>query len=207
MANFSLFFNRGWRRQRSANGNSYWFSRNDNIALALGSNFALVSDVDPYENFPFEIPPSDFADFNRGYVLAGWINDPSDSINNFISYLGIPLQVPAEDLFFGAVSSTNINSTSPGPATEWELVFRIRTASSAQARSLLTLFSMARFFVLRGPQITFAEDVFTMSPQEAAILLFTNTPEQEGDALTLRIGPLDEGRIALLFTMFSVYSN
>jgi len=197
MASFSLFFNRGWRRQRSVTGSSYWFSRNDNIALALGSNLALVSDVDPYENFTFEIPPEGFTEFNRGYALAGWLNDPSDSINTFISNLGIPLQVPAEDLFFGAVSSE----------ADWELVFRIRTPSPTHARSLITLFSMARLFILSGPQIPLPADDLAMGPQEAARLLLANTPEQDGDALTLRIGPLSESMIALLFTLFSVYSN
>jgi hypothetical protein len=213
MANFSLIFSRGWRRQRSVTGNSYWHSANENIALALGSNLALVSDTDPYDNFAFETPPSGFAEFNRGYALAGWVNDSSDSINAFLSSMGIPLQVPAEDFFFGALnspanfSSPNPDSPDQGPVTDWELVFRIGTSSTAQARSLLTLFSMARLFVMRGPQAAFPEDPFSMNPQDVASLLFANTPEQDGNALLLRIGPLDEGRIALLFSMFSVYSS
>ena len=197
MANLSMFFNRSWKRQRSATGNSFWHSADNNIALALGSDLALVSDADPYEVFSFETIPEGFTEFTRGRVLAGWINDSSEFINNFLSSMGIPLQVPAEDFFFGAV----------GSETDWDLDLRIRTASPVQARSLLTLFSLARIFVMREPQVTFDEDIISMSPQEAAGLLFANTPEQDGDAIVLRVGPLSETRIALLFAMFSVYSN
>ena len=196
-ANMALGFNRGWRRQRSVTGNTYWYSEQENIALAVGSNIALVSNIDPYDNFEFEIPPPGFAEFNRGFVLAGWMNDPSPTINNFIATMGVPLQVPAEDFFFGVASAPAIGSE------DWELFFRIGTASPTHAQSLLALFSMARFFVSMGPQQP-AADPSLMSPMDAARLLFANIPEVEEEALILRIGPLDEVRIALLFSMFQV---
>jgi len=202
-ANLALGFNRSWRRQRSVTGSTFWYSESNNIALTLGSNLALVSDADPYEEFVFEIPPPGFVEFNRGHALAGWVNEPSDFINNFLSSMGIPLQVPAENLFFGATSLPDAVSSMAG----WDLLFRINTAPPAQARSLLTLFSMARLFTMQGPQIPFAEDPVSISPQEAARLLFANTPTQDESALILRVGPLDEGTIALLFEMFSIYSN
>jgi len=204
-ASMALTFNRSWRRQRSVTGNSYWYSPGENIALALGSNLALVSNIDPYEQFEFEVPPPGFSEFNRGYALSGWVNDPSPLINSFISAMGIPLQVPAEKFFFGAVSTPMIAEG------DWELVFRIGTASQAQAQFLLGLFSLARFFVMQMPQAMpqdqLAPDPYVISPEEAAFLLFANAPELDGDGLILRIGHLNETRIALLFAMFSVYSN
>ena len=125
----------------------------------------------------------------------------------------IPLQVPAEDLFFGAAGSSSNQASAD--KEKWELVFRIRTASQAQARSLFTLFSMARRFVDEGAltgQHNFRQNTLegyasSFSPQEMAALLFANTPEQDGNIMTLRIGPLDETGVALLFSMFSLYSN
>ena len=200
-ANMAFTFNRDWSRQRSVTGNSYWFSESENIALALGSSLALVSNIDPYEDFVLEVPPPGFAEFNRGYALSGWVNEPAPPINTFISSMGIPLQVPAEEFFFGAAS---IPIAEGG---DWELVFRIGTASPAQAQALLALFSISRFFVMQMPQPLHTQDPSYISPAEAAMLLFANSPEVDGDALTLRVGPIDESRIALLFAMFSVNSN
>ena len=213
-ANFSLIFTRGWNKLKGSGGNSYWYSQNDKIALALGAKLALVSDTDPWappsEKSPAEIPQA-FMEFRRPLVLAGWIPNPSQPINGFLDSMGIPVQIPAEGFFFGAAripaekNSTDSAAAGKGP---WELVFRIKTPSASSARSLLGLFSMARLFVSRGtgavPVPGLSADKGSISPQEAVALLFANAPEQDGEFLTLRIGSLDEGKIASLFKMFSV---
>ena len=209
-ASFSFAFSSAWKKQKSRTGNSYWYSKNDNIALALGSSLALVSDMDPFEELPKGISPQGFTEFRQGLALAGWMSSPSGPINSFLNTLGIPLQIPAEELFFGAVRLPADNGQSP--EKPWELVFRIRTPSATQARSLLSLFSIARFFLLSGAvqQGSVGEGLFpsgSMSPLEAAALLFANPPEQDGDTLIIHTGSLDEKGIALLFNMFSIYSN
>ena len=125
--------------------------------------------------------------------------------------MGVPLQIPAEDFFFGAShlslmrGSTDDNQTD---AKLWAPVFKIRTPSASHARSLLALFSVARLFIQRGLIGQSPEWRATfMSPQEAAALLFANLPEQDEDYLTLRIASIDATRIALLFQMFSIYSE
>ena len=134
--------------------------------------------------------------------------DSSEFINGFLNTMGIPLQIPAEDLFFGAV---RLPETVDAHTREglWELVFKIKTPSESNARALLTLFSVARLFFQRGggAQTGFDEEITSLSPQEAAALLFANIPEQDGEFLILRVSSLDENRIALLFEMFSVYSD
>ena len=219
-ASFSLAFSSAWKKLKSSTGNSYWFSKDDNIALALGSKLALVSDSDPFAELEREkvSPPQDFADFRQGLVFAGWIPDPSGSIDSFLKSMGVPLQMPAEEFFFGAArvpaasapaeqSTTGDNSA----ASQWELVFTIKTPSAAQSRSLLSLFSIARLFIVRGAgaqtQTAPQGNALIMNPQEAAALLFANLPEQNGEKLTLRTSPLGENRIALLFSLFSIYSN
>jgi len=211
-ANFSLTFSRGWKKLKGSGGNKYWYSKNDKVALALGSELVLVSDSDPWGillgEIPAESPPEAFMEFRRGMVLAGWMPSPSGPINGFLESMGIPIQIPAEDFFFGAARSpSNHSSENLEP---WELVFRIKTPSAIQARSLLALFSMARLFMQRGtvPQTgvegLFSTEKASLSPQEAAALLFANAPQQDGEYLTLRIGSLSEETIALLFNMFPV---
>jgi hypothetical protein len=205
-ANLSFLFSKDWKKQKSVTGSSYWFSQKDSIALALGSNLALVSNKDPFESFPVEVPSRKFNAFNRGMVLAGWISEPSDTVNSFVSNLGIPLEIPAEEFFFGA-ERTAEPSAGARQDLPWVLVFGIRTASAAQARSLLSLFSLARFFVMAAPAAETGNDSPSANLLEMAALLFANTPEQDEDLLTLRTAPLDANGVALLFQMFSLYSQ
>ena len=206
-ANLSMTFSKDWKRLKSADGNKYWYSQNNGIALALGSNLALVSNVDPNADFTSETPPPGFIEFRRDYALAGWMLNPSETVAGVIASMGVPLQIPAEDLFFGASRLPSNPDPTDDNLTDtelWEPVFKIRTPSASNARSLLALFSVARFFIQQG-LINQGAGVGASSPQEAAALLFANTPRQEEDFLILRMGSLDVKRMALLFEMFSIY--
>ena len=211
-ANVSFACSRAWRRQRSSDRRTFWYSRNNGIAVALGPRLALVSNKDPFEDFVREIPPPAFSEFRQGMALAGWISNPSETINDLLEAMGIPIQLPAEDFFFGAIRSP-IGPGMEESAAPWELAFRIRTPSELHARSLLIVFSMARAFILQGAagETLGGARIYTeagsLSLQEATMMLFANAPEQDGAFLTLRINSLDPGRMALLFNMFSVYSN
>ena len=196
-ASLSFVFSKKWKKQKSSAGGSYWHSQADNVALALGSSLALVSNTDPLAVFPAASAPDGFAEFNRGFALAGWMNDSAEAINVFMASMGIPLQLPAEDFFFGVKNQAEL----------WDLIFKIKTPSPAQARSLLSLFSIARLFVLRAPDAGGGAAGESMSPQQAAALLFANAPELDGAYLTLRIDSLEADKIALLFNMFTIYSN
>ena len=200
-ANFSFGLSRDWKRQKSSTGGNYWFSDVNNIALSLGSNIALVSNMDPLSDFKAEVPPQGYNQFRRSHVMAGWINNPSNYLNNFLDAIGIPLQIPAEDFFFGVTRAL-------GSPELWELVFKIKTGSALQARSLLNLFSFARLFITPGSTAQPAgEGALSMSPQEMAALLFANLPELDGEYLTIRTNGLNESKVALLFEIFSLYSR
>ena len=122
--------------------------------------------------------------------------------------MGIPLQIPAEDFLFGAARTDNFEEP-------WELILKIRTPSASQARSILSLFSIARLFVHSGAaalggiaQGTSPQNAADLiAPMKIAALLFSNLPEQEEAYLTLRTGGINEEQLALLFGMFQVYSN
>jgi len=202
-AGTSMGFSKDWKKVKSDTGNRYWYSAGNNLGIALGSKLAYVSDGDPFAPAGGTSPaPQGFEEFRRTCVLSGWLNEPGDAMNRFISNLGIPIQIPAEDFFFGAVRMA-------ADRAPWELVLKIRTPSANHARSILSLFAFARIFVGRAlvPADETGEGSLFISPMEAAAMLFANLPEQDEDFLTLRMGPLGEKQIALLFEMFSVYSN
>jgi len=196
-ASLSFAFSKNWKKQKSSAGGSYWYSVADDIALVLGANLALVSNTDPLAALPAASAPEGFAEFNRGFALAGWMNDSAEAINGFLASMGIPLQLPAEEFFFGAKTEAEL----------WNLVFKIRTPSAAQARSLLTLFSITRLFVMRAQDSGGGIAGEPMSPQQAAALLFANAPELDAEYLILRMDSLEADKIALLFKMFTVYSS
>ena len=210
-AGFSMGLSRDWKKIKSETGSRYWYSKSNNLGVALGSDLAFASDGDPFFNGAHSTEaPLGFEKFRRSSVLSLWLNEPAVPLNRFMDNLGIPIQIPAEDLFLGAVripanaTSTNVSSPNEGFPNEgspnlWELVFRIKTQSVNQARSLLTIFSMARYFVQQTPNAEI--------PMEIAALLFANPPELEGEFLTIRTPPLSEGRIALLLQLFTLYSN
>jgi len=212
-AGISMSFSRNWKKVKSETGNRYWHSKGYGVGVAMGTELVFASSGDPFAPPSGSDPaPEGFEDFRRPCVLAGWLNNPDLPINRFMDGLGIPLQIPAQEFFFGIVRSTANLSFTEASLTDnaqWELVFGIRTASASQARSLVSLFSMARFFMMMGMDDgdEFSGEDSSFGPMELAALLFANVPEQNEDFLTLRIGPLDEKRIALLLTMFPVYSN
>jgi hypothetical protein len=188
-AGISMTFSSGWKKIKSPTGNRYWHAPASGLALALGPELALVSTGDPFapEKIPPEAIPGEFPLFRRPLAVAGWVPNPREPVNNFLSSQGIPLQIPAEELFFGAARAGEDRD-------KWELVFRIRTASVNHAKALAALFGMARNFISGG------------AVPEAVRPLFINIPVQDGTVLTLRSGPMDEKQIALLFNAFSVYS-
>ena len=205
-AGVSMGFSRDWKKIKSATGNRYWHSQRNNLGIAFGSKVAYVSDGDPFTPGMGSNPsPQGFEEFRRSCVLSGWLNNPASTIDRFISNLGIPIQIPAEELFFGAVRAP-VDTASGDPGKElWDLVLKIRTPSAGQARSLISLISFARIFVLRGAAADMGEG--SLSMMDAAALLLAKMPEQEEEFLVVRMNALSESRIALLFAMFPVYSK
>jgi hypothetical protein len=206
------------------------------LSLALGSGLALLSDGDPFSFSPGPERPEAFGEFRRDSVLSGWLPAPAPRINRFLEALEIPIMIPAEELLFALVPLSRNGPELPeapggegpagglgggprgGPAggpEGYELLFRIKTPSVSQARALVTLFSMARLF-MPSPEVPEGQSPGGQAapaagedPDEAlraVSSLFALLPVQEGVYLTLRSGPMDAGRAALLFRIFSVYS-
>ena len=208
-AGFSMTFSRAWRRQRSVMGNPYWYSSPFGIGLAMDSTLALVSDGDPFLSVPAEGAqvrlPGGFNEFRDGSIIAGWISEPTETVNQFLTVLGIPLQIPTEDFFFSVFPLRQLQSGEAQLEEEkWELAFHIRTPSVIIARGVLALFDIARLFIMNQDDRIDAERVVIT---DFLPVLFANRPQQEGDVLTLRSAVLDTLELSLLFEAFSVYSS
>ena len=198
-AGVSFTFSREWKRTRSETGNSFWLLENTGLGLALNSNLALVSSGDPFLRLPVNsrIPavrvPDGFDEFRKGGVVSGWIPD-NEPVNRFLSDLGIPIQIPAEDFLFNAVKQDD---------DIWELDFLIRTPSVSQARALVTLFSMARSFIM---SFVPGNETGSASVLDFIPALFANLPERNEAELRLKSGSFTTSELALLFNIISVYS-
>ena len=207
-AGFSFTFSRDWKKTKSLTGNSYWFSESYGIGVAMNQETALVSGGDPFSktaSFQKQEPvrvPEGFDDFRQGAIMAGWIPD-KEHVNKFLSDLSLPLQIPAEDFFFSIIKE-------PGNSEDlWQLNFHIRTASAAQARALVTLFSLARMFIGSIPVQGIIED---NDPADISLMdflpyLFANIPDLDGSKLMLKSAVFSTAELSLLFNAISVYST
>jgi hypothetical protein len=192
-AGLSFAFSPAWKKVRSETGPRYWRSARDRLSISLGSGRALVSDGDLFTQSPGTESPGGFGELRPGAVLAGWTTSAA-AVNRFIESLAIPIQIPADRLIFGVYAAADDR----GERT-YEAVLRMETPSVSQARGLVSIFSMARMFIA-GMDL----DGFQGSIVRA---LFANLPVREEADLIIHTGLMDEGEIALLFTMFTVYSN
>jgi hypothetical protein len=235
-AGLAFSMSKEWKRKKSAAGQSYWYSPAYRLSLALkpGQAFAAVAPAavretteqaaaweaselaaGPFTQGPGIDVPEGFDAFREGACLALWMENPAESLDRFLSALRIPLRIPAERLMAGLSelppALPDVGAWEPGTAAQdpggfgllYEFKLRIEVPSEANARTMMTLFSTARIFIFRaGNQGELDQETFRLLS-----LLFTRPLEQEGASLTLHSPPLDEEGIALLFSLFSVYSQ
>jgi hypothetical protein len=222
-ANFSFFFSKAWKKYRSDQGSSFWFSPGAGISVALKKDQAFLgiknrsaagpaadAPLDPFGPYPGLVAPDGFRAYREGAALALWIDDPAANLGAFLEALSIPLQIPAESCFAALVPQ-------PGPALPREsgllgsplaplekenYIGRIRMEFSqpSQARAILVLMTMAKALMPRTEG--------TLEGTAAlASLIFANPPQQDGNAINRITAPLGRDELALIFKMFSVSSR
>jgi hypothetical protein len=228
-ARFALGASRDWKKLRSENRQDFWYSAQSGASVALNTDraFAAVSlpagsnakAPNPFAVPPGTLLPEGFTEFRQDAALAFWLEEPESYLNNFLSAMNLPLQVPAESFMVSllplpaeAGESTETGGTteagSAGPERRlYEPRIRIKTPQASQARGLVTLFSMARFFLAQAAQNPEVQNSDAAETVALLSLLFANPPTQEGAFLNLRTAPMNGRDIALLFSLFSVYSS
>jgi hypothetical protein len=217
-AGFALGTSGGWKRLKSENRQRFWYSARTgaSVAIEAGRAFAAVSSPaasgtkapNPFALPPGVLLPEGFTEFRREAALAFWLEEPESYLNRFLSAMNLPLQIPAESFMASLHPLPGVANGNTGSGEQlYESHIRIKTPQASQARGLVTLFSMARFFLsqaAQNPEVRNSEAAETVA---LLSLLFTNPPSLEGAFLNLRSAPMDGKDIALLFSLFSVYSS
>jgi hypothetical protein len=204
-AKMALGASKDWKKQRSPiAGDDYWYSATGGLSIAITAGRAFVAaaagnaldtppesspyiPTDPFSAAPGTAIPEGFNEFRKGAVLACWIDNPGSSINQKLMEMGIPIELPAEQLFV---------SLFPADEQRYEARLKIQVAGANQARGLAMMFALARGFL--SPSA--ASDSSTI----LGSILFANPPEQDGNALTITNAPLSAQEVSLLFAIFSL---
>ncbi|MDR0554839.1 MAG: hypothetical protein LBG76_08595 [Treponema sp.] len=192
-AGLAFSFSPSWKKRKSPTGNSYWYSKREGLSIALYSRNALVSDGDPFPKSGNPQTPSALGELSRGAVLAGWITSAAEPLNRFITQLGLPIQIPAQQLIFALYPSREEGT--------YETALYLETASESQAQALSSMIAMLRIFM---PQELLSAD--STNPMALAGAVFAYPPVTQGTAIVLHSAPMKPETIALLFNMFSLYS-
>jgi len=186
-ARMALGSSKEWKKRRSqVAGADYWYSSLYGYTVAVTGGVALVATADkngyeppdPFSAAPGTALPEGFATFREGSVLSCWLNNPGAAINQKLGEMGIPLEIPAEQIFVSLI-----------PADEQRYIahLQIQVGGASQARGLTMVFSFARNFI--PPPLS---------------MLFANPPVQDGSNLNITTAPLSVPEIALLLKLFSL---
>jgi hypothetical protein len=198
--------NKDWKKQRSAFLNStYWHSDKAQMSVAVSSARAYVlaaMNKAPHDPIPstggIKIPEG-FGEFGRGAVLSFWLTDPGPVLDKKLKETGIPLQIPAEQLFA---------SLFPLDEQQYEAHVKITVANASQSKAVAAFMGIARAFMSTAVPPPAATPADESSGQNSAamlsFLLFANPVVQEDNSLIIKTPPLDVNEIALLFSMFSL---
>jgi len=177
-------FNKNWKKQRSPNGGSYWYSKANGISLAMNTRqvYAAASASDnPSDPFAKENGvkiPDGFNAFRKA-PLSFWIDNPGPIITRMLSEAGVPLRFPVQQLF--------LNLYFAQEAGKYEAEIRFQFDNAVQARGVATLLSLASGF---------AQNI------DLASLFLANPPVQNGRNIDIKTAPLGEKELSLLLQLF-----
>jgi hypothetical protein len=188
-AKMALGSSREWKKRRSpVSGADYWYSSQFGCSVAITAGMALAATAakggdeeapDPYSAAPGTELPEGFAAFHEGAVLSCWLNNPGPAINQKIQEMGIPLEIPAQQLFISLFPAED----------RYVAHLQIQLAGASQARALTMMLALARNFI----------------PSQTGLgILFANPPVQDENNLKITTAPLTAGEIALLLKSFSL---
>jgi hypothetical protein len=186
-AKMALGSSKEWQKRRSADANAdYWHSPQRGYTVAVTNGAALVATAgkkgdeppDPFAITPGTALPEGFAAFRKGAILSLWLNSPAALINQKLGEMGIPLEIPAQQLFI---------SLAPADDERYVARLQVHFDSASQARALSMMLAFARNFI--PPPLS---------------ILFANSPEQDENNLTFTTAPISVREIALLLKLFSL---
>jgi hypothetical protein len=203
--------NKDWKKQRSASTkSSYWHSEKSQMSVAVTPSRAYVLAAMtkiPYDPIPLSEGikiPDGLGEFGKGSVLSCWLSEPRSILNQKLRETGIPLEIPAEQLFiclFPADGQASASQPVSASQPMYEAHVKITVPGASQARALASFITLGRAFMAPlSATGGSAQDSAAM----LSSLLFANPVVQEGNSLLLKSPPLSADDISLLFSMFSL---
>jgi len=186
-ASLALFFNTTWKRHRSTTG-SYWYSALQRLSVVINSKqvFAIAwhdSQGNPVPASGGVKMPEGFAHFMRGAALSCWMESPSLLLNQILGNEGIPVKLPAEQLFLNLY---------PRDGNQYEVLLRLRFENAVQARMIAGVLALAGAFSSEQQSIM-------------ASIFFANPPVLIGRYIDIKTALLSEKEITLLLQIFLLY--
>jgi len=186
-AKIALFFNTTWKKQNSATG-AYWHSAMQKISVVINPKqvFAIAwhdSYGNPVPASPGVKMPEGFAVFMRGAAISCWMDSPGPLLNQILANEGIPVNLPAEQLFLNLY---------PKGGNQYEVLLRLKFENAAQAKTIAALFAMAKTFSVNQQSIM-------------SSVFFANPPVLYGQYIEIKTALLSEKELTLLLQMFLVY--
>jgi len=194
-AKMALGASKEWKKQRSpASAANYWHSPQRGYSVAITAGIALVAAavnekppytiIDPYSAAPGIALPEGFAAFREGSIFSCWLTDPAPAINQKIKEMGIPIEIPARQIFVSLVPEDGERA-----ADDQRYIARLQVHfdSASQAKALTVLLAFARNFI--PPPLS---------------ILFANSPAQDENNLNFTTAPITVREIALLLKLFSL---
>jgi hypothetical protein len=208
-----LVLNPRWKQTLSETGGKYWHSERAGLSVSIQNTQAFVSDRDPFtDGTPISLPEK-LNELRWDALLLGWLENAGTSINNFLSTIGLPVNIPTERILFGIYESTgqgpdddDAGSPEAGSAKDlpeplYEMRLRVETGNANQAKALAALLAFVRVLA-ENPNINVDQEFL-----EVLRPLLVNPPSQDGPDLVIQTSPLNAQGIALLFSRFAVYSQ
>jgi hypothetical protein len=195
-AKMALGSSKEWQKRRSAvSGADYWYSPQSGYSVAITAGMTLAATAaksgdeapDPFSAAPGTALPEGFMAFREGSILSCWLNNPALAINQKLSLIGIPLEIPAQQLF---VSLFPVDD-------RYAAHLQIQLDNASQAQALVMMFTLMRNFI---PLQADANSLVALLPS----ILFANPPVQDGNNLNITTAPLTVQEIALLLKFFSL---
>jgi len=189
---FFFSTSKDWEKRLSASGMPYWYSDQSRLSISLNSGAAYLSDTDPFVPPPGTRIPESLPALQKGAVLCGWMNNPSETFNRIIASFEVPIEIPADRLLFAVYPEGNSKTA------QYTAALRFETPTPTQAAALARIFSLARMG-LAGADFSGRENLKAL-----AEALFSQDPKAEGNALILKTGTMKGRDLALLFNAILV---
>ncbi|MDR0501768.1 MAG: hypothetical protein LBH16_00455 [Treponema sp.] len=218
-ARFLFGMSKEWKKRRvkvAHNGTApytYWYSSANGLSITLNAKqaFILAAAPEPQAKEPRAQPPAEpvtapenMAKIPEGFIafrrsaeeafISCWFSAPGSIMNRLLSGNGLPIEIPAKELFVNVIpyAAADGNEKTSDPE-KYEIIARIQFDSAAQARGVTSILGIAA----------------SLSPADSnsvfSLLFLAHPPVRNDRFINIRSAPLGKKEMSLLLGMFLLY--